>query len=597
MQSSFYGACTGTSASKYDVWITVKENSQSITGNKSNVTVYFYLKRNDGYSASAYNLYSDQNTVKITVGGSVKVNKNLTIDTRNGTTMLLGTWTGDVSHADDGKLSLSVSAVFTMGNTGLSGGSVSGSFKCTTIPRVSTATFSLTTVNPGSVINAQINFGSSSFSHKIKWSLENKSQTNTISSGVSVASFTVPVSWTSAITDSAKGNFNITLFTYSGTTLVGKKVYSLNFVIPSVDEYKPQFDLQIQRHNENVKTDIDEYIQGISKIEVNTVNASFKYSASFKSVTVKVGSVQKKTVPAIFDLPKNGELTVSVTVKDTRGFSRTKTTTVNVCEYSPPSVNIENLQRCDSTGAPAVYGTYIKADYTLVYSSVDSKNSGALTVKYKTANGTYSSPVTLTGTSALIGDGNISINNSYDLCFTPADNVTTQNVDIVRSVSSANIPFNIKKGGRGAAFGKFSEEDNKLSVGWDLEVKGNASVEGDLSLFGSLNCESVTCTNTDCTENIVSKILYYPSLGMCFLRLRFKNTTVFTAGEVYNVAIVQDKMPLIYTPIFCYAHKNGGMQSGGITHPSGEIRVVSDTDIAAGTSIYMSGFYFTDYEN
>ena len=40
MAINIYGSCSGSSGSKYDIWLNVKQNSQSIEDNKSNVTVY-----------------------------------------------------------------------------------------------------------------------------------------------------------------------------------------------------------------------------------------------------------------------------------------------------------------------------------------------------------------------------------------------------------------------------------------------------------------------------------------------------------------------------------------------------------------------------
>ena len=156
MAINIYGSCSGSSGNKYDLWLNVAQNSQSIEDNKSNVTVRLYLKRNDGYSSSAYNLNEDSNSVTLKVGGKERVNKNLSIDTRNSTKVLLASWTGEVSHNDDGSLSLPVSGSFAMGGTGLSGGSVSGSFSCTDIPRASTLTLSKSSLNPLDSVGASL---------------------------------------------------------------------------------------------------------------------------------------------------------------------------------------------------------------------------------------------------------------------------------------------------------------------------------------------------------------------------------------------------------------------------------------------------------
>ena len=109
MAINYYGSCSGTSATKYDLWINIAQNSQSVDDNQSNVTVKFYVKRNDGYSASAYNLNEEENSVKLTVNGNVLVSENIEIDTRNNVSFLLASWTGNLTHNADGKLSVETS--------------------------------------------------------------------------------------------------------------------------------------------------------------------------------------------------------------------------------------------------------------------------------------------------------------------------------------------------------------------------------------------------------------------------------------------------------------------------------------------------------
>jgi hypothetical protein len=89
MAIKYYGSCSGNAGSKYNIWLEVAENSQSIENNSSNITLKLKLKRNDGYSGSAYNLNENENFAKITVNGNIVVSKNLEIDTRNNVTVTL----------------------------------------------------------------------------------------------------------------------------------------------------------------------------------------------------------------------------------------------------------------------------------------------------------------------------------------------------------------------------------------------------------------------------------------------------------------------------------------------------------------------------
>ena len=171
--ADYYGSCTGKAGAKYNLWLNVVQNYQSVEGNSSNVSVSLFLKRNDGQSSSAYNLNEWENSASITINGETKAWRNLEIDTRGNATVTLAQWTGDVYHNADGTLSLYVDGSFAMGNSNVSGGQVIASFTCTTIPRTSYMTLSASEVYFGGNVECNVYSASSEFSHSIKFQFGN----------------------------------------------------------------------------------------------------------------------------------------------------------------------------------------------------------------------------------------------------------------------------------------------------------------------------------------------------------------------------------------------------------------------------------------
>ncbi len=581
MAINIYGSCSGSSGSKYDIWLNVKQNSQSIEENKSNVTVKLLLKRNDGYSSSAYNLTESSNTVVLKVGGKEKVNKNLSIDTRNNVTVTLATWTGDVAHEADGTLSFALSGSFTMGGTSLSGGSVSGSFDCTDIPRASTLTLSKTSLNPEETVGATLTVASSGFNHKIKWSLGKSSVTHSLSTGVSQDVFTVPLSWAEEITNAKSGNISVTLATYKGTKKIGSKAYSLKLIVPATDEFLPEFDLITERIDNTVPAQMGEYVKGKSQIKLNIESLNLKHGAKASSYTAKVGTSSKSAVPATFDLTKSGELTVSVTVKDSRGFAVTKSETINVLNYSAPSVCVNGIYRCDETGNKTTSGTYLLVDLKSVYSSLNNKNVPEITYKYKKADtDTYSGEAPINENICVLGDGNFLNNSSYILALKITDSITTE-VDFIEVlVPSADIPFNIRNGGKGASFGCYSERDNELTVAWNLNVKGDLVYE---------NVEA------EISSAVISKrgiVRYIPCLELVVVRLRFTANEAIAAGSSHTIATL-GKIPTLFTPVTVSINTGAEkIGQGGIKSETGQLIISSDKTIDPGDYIYVSGVYF-----
>lgn len=585
MAINIYGSCSGSSGNKYDIWLNVKQNSQSIEDNKSNVTVKLLLKRNDGYPDSAYNLTEGSNSVILKVGGKERVNKNLSIDTRNGVTVTLASWTGDVTHDDDGELSLSVSGSFTMGGTSLSGGSVSGSFSCTDIPRASTLTLSKTSLNPEETVGVTLNTASDSFSHKIKWSLGDSSVTHSLSAGVTKDAFTVPLSWADEIKNAKSGSISVALSTYKGTKKIGSRSYSLKLVIPATEEFLPEFDMVIERIDNDVPEEIGEYIKGKSQIRLNIGDLSLKHGASASGYTAKVGSSSKSKLPATFDLTRSGEITLSLTLKDSRGFSVTKTEKINVLPYSAPTISVNCLYRCDDLGNKSTSGTSLLCDFKTNYSSLNDKNFPTVTYKYKNANdGVYSGEMPLRDSVSILRSGEFLNNSSYIVAFKITDSITTDSDFIELLVPSADIPFNIRRGGKGASFGCYSEKDNELTVAWDLNVKGALVYEN-----AGLELRSLVYDKRGLAR-------YFPCMEMVFIRLRFTANQTISSGENHILATFTDAIPTLLSPVTVIVNNGMNKCTGYIKSETGELVVNSEGNIENGDYIYVSGFYFA-YRN
>lgn len=582
MAINIYGSCSGSSGSKYDIWLNVKQNSQSVEDNKSNVTVKLLLKRNDGYASSAYNLTESSNTVVLKVGGKERVNKNLSIDTRNNVTFTLASWTGDVTHEADGTLSLSLSGSFTMGGTSLSGGSVSGSFRCTDIPRASTLTLSKTSLNPEETVGATLSVASDGFSHKIKWSLGDSSVTHSLSSGITQDVFTVPLSWAEEITNAKSGNISVTLATYKGIKKIGSKAYSLKLVIPKTAEFLPEFNLITERIDNSVPAEIGEYVKGKSQIKINIENLTLKHGAQASSYTAKVGTASKTSLPATFDLTKSGEFSVSLTVKDSRGFSVTKSEIINILEYSAPTISVNRAYRCDETGSISPSGTNIFCDLNLNYSSLNDKNFPTVTYKYKkaTGGGSYSAETIVGEFPSVLGNVEFLNSSSYILAFKITDTITAENDFIEVLVPSADIPFNIRNGGKGASFGCYAEKENELTVAWDLNVKGD------------LVYENVGVELSSAVTDKRGIARYIPCMELVVVRLRFTANEEISAGSSHVIATME-KIPTLFTPVTVSINTGSEkIGQGGIKTETGQLIINSDKAIEAGDYIYVSGVYF-----
>ncbi len=582
MATKIFGSCSGSSGSKYNIWFEINENSHSITNNTSNLSVKLKLKRNDGYNASAYNLNENDNYVNFTINGVQKLSRNLTVDTRNSAEVLLLSWQGDITHNNDGTLKITLGAVFTMKGTSLAGGEVSGDFVCVSIPRISDFSLSTTSVNPEKDVKVTV-FPSASetFSHKLKYQLGSFAKTINLSVGVTEVTLSIPKNWASAIPTSKKGIIKLTLFTYKGEKLIGEKIKNLKFVLPETEEYFPDFTTVIEYDSYGTIPGIwDAVVQNITKAKVDLEYQEFKFGAEYSSAYIIIGGIRKDGVSAEFDLPDSGTVSGKVVLTDSRGFSRIKSFIIEVDEYSKPTVSCNGIYRCNETGTPDSAGKHAAILFEKFFSSIRDLNYAIVKVKYKKSNETiFSDSITLSA-SPYILQKDFEANSSYDFVISVTDVITKTPFEIQRTLSSADIPFNIKKGGKGAAFGCYAEKDNELTIGYDLNIKGLLS-------FKSINDDVVP---KDKIKFLVLDVKKYECLRMIVMNIKMKLLTDFSAGAL-NELFYLNNLTLLNTyslPI----HYDGYITGDGVIHAfinsSGVAKVMNSTLLKSGSTLNIN---------
>jgi len=584
MATKIFGLCSGTSGGKYNIWFEINENSHSITNNTSNLTVKIKLKRNDGYSESAYNLNENENFVKFTINGEQKSSRYLAVDTRNSTEVLLLSWQGNVTHNNDGTLKIRLGTVFTMKGTSLAGGEVSGDFVCVSIPRISDFSLSATSVNPEKEVKVTvIPSASETFSHKLKYQLGSFAKTINLSVGVSEATFSIPINWSSAIPTSKKGIIKLTLSTYKGEFLIGEKIKNLKLVLPETEEYLPDFTTVIEYDSYGRIPGIwDAVVQNITKAKVGLKYHEFKFGAEFSSAYIVIGGIRKDGISGEFDLPDSGVISGKAVLTDSRGFSKEEKFIVEVEAYSNPTVTCSSIYRCDEAGVPDRAGKCAAISFEKFFSSVRGLNITTVKVKYKKSNETaYSDFITLTS-SPYILQNDFDESSSYDFIISVSDVITKTPFEIQRTLSSADIPFNIKKGGKGAAFGCYAENDNELTVGYNLNVKGNLNYT-DLSDLVNYN------------KYVVKKemsVKRFDCLGIIYFKAKLLVLEKIPANAWVTVAGVQElnlqQLCPIPTTIDFYTPDR---VMAGIINVNGQVKVISSNGFEVGEVIYMNSVF------
>ena len=123
-------------------------NSQDTTNNTSNITITMYGKANTS-TGGGYSGFSSP-SAKVRVGGEDKNSRNGVNIPTSGTEVSMSTWTGNVTHTNDGTLTLSVSGVYAPNTSSYSylpqAMTISDTITLPTIARASTVTFPATLI-------------------------------------------------------------------------------------------------------------------------------------------------------------------------------------------------------------------------------------------------------------------------------------------------------------------------------------------------------------------------------------------------------------------------------------------------------------------
>lgn len=474
---SVTNTCTGSAGSKYTITLNYVINSQSISANTSNITVYATVQRNDGYAGSAYNGYEDQSHTTLTVGGSAKVDEDFILDTRNSRLQELSRWTGNVAHNSDGTLTLALSASFTTDLApSLTGGSVSTSWTLTTIPRTSDFTVSPSSVDAGGSVTIKVIPASSSFTHTATIGFYGKTLTLDFPAGTTQKTATIPKDWLYQMTSATSGAATVIVATKSGSTTIGSDAASLTIrapasVVPTIG------DLAITRIDNGVPEDWGVYVQGYSTAQVQITGAAGAYGSTIRSYAINASGFAASGAEAtIGPITLSGAVDIWGTVIDSRLRSAVMTKTIQVVPYSKPwFTSTPAVIRSNASGEEDANGEYIAI--TAAWDcAVKDKNTCAGTYRITPVSGS-ASELTGTLTSGVQTVVQASSDYSWAVAITLTDALASS--PYTATVPTGSTLMDFRAGGKGIAIGKVAEAD-----GFDVDMV--TKFRRDVDMLGSL---------------------------------------------------------------------------------------------------------------
>ena len=416
----------------------ITQNSQSTSGNTSNVTVrvtalWTYGSHNNTGECSG----------TITIDGVKYSFEGITFNANKTTSgsQVIMTKTVNVSHNADGTKKLVCSATFW---TGLGSGTVTASAEktLTTILRASTPTVSSSSVDMGAAVTINTNRKSTSFTHDLAYSFAGGSYVN-IATGVGASySWTTP-DLASKIPNATSGTVTIRCITKSGGSTVGTKTVTMTLKVPT--SVVPTISaVSVVEAVAGLAAQFGAFIKSKSKVKATITAAGAKgstiksYSTTFNGKTYTGSSWTSSLVTL------SGSLSLVTTVTDSRGRTAKKTTTITVLDYSTPAISALQVYRVNAEGGADQDGIYIAVRYKYAVASLSNKNTASMVLEYKQSTATAWINL-LTGTAlsadttALPKSPTFSTDYQYDVRLTVTDWFGSSSVYTARLQSGAVI--------------------------------------------------------------------------------------------------------------------------------------------------------------
>ena len=528
------GISTGQT-DKYSLLLDVSEKSYSIENNTSTVEWWVGIRSNTAY----HNHYGLAETYTVVINGSTVHSAVHKPTVGNGQTVWVASGTATVGHNADGSKKISVSASFNNADRGTylpTTGSCSGSLTLTTIPRATTPSIDKPSLDCGSVIKFTGTSASSNFSHKLysSWNGEEKLIATLDKGSTAVSySYTIPTSWEKNIPNTTSAIATFILETLNGNTVIGRK--SINATVQVRSGIVPTIGNPTIEDTNSISKTIGFYVQSQSCIKF-TIPTSGNQGSTITSVSTKFNdqtySGSTFTTQAI---QNSGTLTYTITVTDSRGRTATKSGSVNVVAYNPPSLTNVSAKRANSGYAvDESSGTYALLHFKVGFTSLSNKNVTSFYIQYRASGASSWNKINSWANNYTLEQdykaGNLftSTTTTYEIAFGVKDKFMSDYSWQIVTVTPTYALINFGKDGKSLTFfGQDGNNANRLTVNGDLainSVKENTSSTKMLVNGGN----TVMYRDWDKLVNSIKSAMY--PVGSVYITYNNVNPGTFLGG-------------------------------------------------------------------
>ena len=221
---------------------------------------------------------------------------------------------------------------------------------------------------------------------------------------------------------------------------------------------------------------------GQSRVRFRLDSTKFDFSdapgASAASVTVNGTALAAPAYEYLSPVLTANSTKFDIVLTDTRGRRAALSRTVTAQSYAPPSITAVMAQRCDSAGAAAESGKYVKLSASVVYSALGGANAVSLSAAWRYRGGSYGAETALTPDTAKLLGGALDPDKTLELRITATDGFG-QSALRTESLAGRRWAMKLRPDGLGVGFGMSPQEGSALELpdGWRVLIGGRSAAE------------------------------------------------------------------------------------------------------------------------
>jgi hypothetical protein len=301
------------------------------------------------------------------------------------------------------------------------------------------------------------------------------------------------LSWTPAVAvyapllpNTASTQATITVQTWYGTYLAGSRSAGITLRFRAAD-VGPTLSAGWYSHapyNTGAAAAIARYIDGVSRAEFSfhpqSVSTSYGASIAGYSVSCRGNSAAESPwrTPVL-----NGETAVTVTVRDSRGFTASECLTLTPLSYAAPTLADVDVFRCDANGTAAEDGQYCSVSATAVFSALEGDNSVSLLRSLRVLSGNFGAAAAQADGQSVIVPG-LDPDLNYELKLEVVDALGSSGT-ILRQIPGRRWAMKFHPAGTGVGFGMAPQGTQRLEIPESWEIRRGAALYVPLTESGS----------------------------------------------------------------------------------------------------------------